>query len=82
MEESKDDAKILTPLRAIRAKCLDCSGGSVRDAGLSPVCLQNGEEPEQEASHHDGRGVRKAAAAHGQDTAKAALRGVDKKAPL
>lgn len=31
MEESKDDAKILTPLRAIRAKCLDCSGGSPKE---------------------------------------------------
>lgn len=31
MEESKDDAKILTPLRAIRAKCLDCSAGSAKE---------------------------------------------------
>ncbi|MDM8330471.1 hypothetical protein QUW42_09280 [Desulfovibrio piger] len=31
MEENKDEAKILTPLRAIRAKCLDCSAGSLKE---------------------------------------------------
>lgn len=31
MTEEKEDAKILTKLRAIRAKCLDCSGGSPKE---------------------------------------------------
>lgn len=31
MTEEKEDAKILTPLRAIRAKCVDCSAGSMKE---------------------------------------------------
>lgn len=31
MTEEKEDAKILTPLRAIRAKCIDCSAGSMKE---------------------------------------------------
>ena len=31
MTEEKEDAKILTPLRAIRAKCIDCSAGSIKE---------------------------------------------------
>ena len=31
MTEEKEDAKILTPLRAIRAKCLECSAGSPKE---------------------------------------------------
>ena len=31
MTQEKEDAKILTPLRAIRAKCLDCSAGSAKE---------------------------------------------------
>ena len=27
----EDDQKILTPLRAIRAKCIDCSAGSMKE---------------------------------------------------
>ena len=29
--------KILTPIKAIRAKCLDCSAGSVQEVRLCPV---------------------------------------------
>ena len=31
MTEEKEDAKILTPLSAIRAKCIDCSAGSMKE---------------------------------------------------
>lgn len=31
MTEEKEDAKILTPLRAIRTKCLECSAGSPKE---------------------------------------------------
>ena len=29
--------KVLTPIKAIREKCLDCSGGSYREVRLCPV---------------------------------------------
>ena len=31
MTEEREDAKILTPLRAILAKCLECSAGSPKE---------------------------------------------------
>ena len=30
MDKNEEDQKILTPLRAIRAKCIDCSAGSAK----------------------------------------------------
>lgn len=31
------EGKVLTPLRAIRAKCLDCSGGSSTEVKVCPI---------------------------------------------
>lgn len=29
--------KILTPIKAIRAKCIDCSGGQAKEVRLCPI---------------------------------------------
>ena len=29
--------KVLTPIKSIRAKCIDCSGGSLKEVRLCPV---------------------------------------------
>lgn len=37
MTDGKRTMKILTPLRAMRAKCLDCSGGELKQVRECPI---------------------------------------------
>lgn len=37
MQNGKKDQAFSTPLKAVRAKCLDCSGNSVTEVKLCPI---------------------------------------------